>query len=99
MLEIVFYSRQTGGIITAAGIIMAIAFGGLMAGSTPAMQEIGFMLASSVLVDTFIIRTLLVPSLVILAGELNWYPGEMSPLDKNEVFILGDPSVIARWDV
>lgn len=68
---------RTGPIITAAGLIMALAFGGLMLSQTIVMIQFGFMLCFAVLLDTFIVRTLLVPSLLAVSGNLNWWPQTM----------------------
>merc|ERR1712151_1112566 len=57
---------STGGIITAAGIIMAIAFGGLMFASMLVVNGLGFYMVSAVLYDTFIIRCLFAPALMSL---------------------------------
>ena len=51
-----------------AGLIMAIAFAGLIMSHELVVKQIGFMLCFSVLLDTFLVRTLLVPAIVILAG-------------------------------
>jgi RND superfamily putative drug exporter len=64
---------RTGSIITGAGVIMAIAFAGLMLSSVSVLNEFGFMLCFAVLFDTFIIRTLLVPALLGLMGDFNWW--------------------------
>jgi len=74
---------HTGGIITAAGIIMFISFSGLMLSTEMALNQYGFMLAFAVLADTFIIRTLLVPAIMELAGPVNWWPGNMPPSTKD----------------
>jgi len=66
---------STGSIITAAGVIMAIAFSGLLFSEMPALNQTGFILVVAVLVDTFIIRTLLVPAVLAIAKEVNWWPG------------------------
>ena len=50
--------------------------GGSKSGSNQ-LQEIGFGLAAGIVMDTFLVRTLLVPSTVILLGRWNWWP---SPL-------------------
>lgn len=76
--SIILGMGHTGGIITAAGIIMAIAFGGLMLSATVMLQEVGFMLALSVLVDTFLIRTILVPAMIYILDDLNWWPMRMA---------------------
>jgi len=66
---------NTGSIITAAGCIMAIAFCGLLFSQITSLNQVGFILVVAVLVDTFVIRILLVPSVLNLAGEVNWWPG------------------------
>eukprot|EP00164_Ancoracysta_twista_P000151 GFYU01000222.1.p1 GENE.GFYU01000222.1~~GFYU01000222.1.p1 ORF type:complete len:843 (+),score=247.73 GFYU01000222.1:254-2782(+) len=65
---------KTGSIITAAGIIMAIAFSGLFLSSEMVLNQFAFFLVVSVLLDTFIVRTILVPALMSLAGKWNWWP-------------------------
>jgi len=66
--------HETGGIITAAGIIMAIAFGGMMFSQTDTLNQIAWILFSSVLFDTFVVRTILVPAVLTLGGPVNWWP-------------------------
>jgi RND superfamily putative drug exporter len=69
----------TGGTITSAGIILAGTFAvlGLVGGSTQA-QQLGFSIAFGVLLDTFFVRTLLVPSIAVLLGRRNWWPSALS---------------------
>jgi uncharacterized membrane protein YdfJ with MMPL/SSD domain len=68
---------KTGGVITAAGVIMAIAFGGLLMSKMMMLNQFGFFLCLAVLIDTFIIRTMMVPALLRLAGPVNWWPSVM----------------------
>lgn len=64
----------TGGIITSAGCIMSVAFMGLLLSGVQSLNEIGFMLVTAALYDTFVVRTLLVPPLMSILGRWNWWP-------------------------
>merc|ERR1711907_440536 len=54
--------KSSGNIITAAGIIMAIAFCGMLFSVQPVLNELALFLIVAVLIDTFVVRTLLVPA-------------------------------------
>ena len=69
--------EKTGGIITAAGVIMAIAFSGLLLSSMPCINQLSFYLVFAVLFDTFVIRTVLVPALLDLFGFANFWSGSL----------------------
>ncbi|MDQ1722660.1 MAG: putative drug exporter of the superfamily [Pseudonocardiales bacterium] len=64
---------ETGGIITAAAIIMIAVFGGFILGDARVIKLFGIGLASAVFLDAFVVRTILVPSLMHLLGGANWY--------------------------
>jgi putative drug exporter of the RND superfamily len=64
---------ETGGSITAAAIIMMCVFGGFLLGDNRVVKLIGLGLASAIFVDAFILRTVLVPSLMHLVGKANWW--------------------------
>ncbi|HEX8305720.1 MAG TPA: MMPL family transporter [Jatrophihabitans sp.] len=64
---------ETGGIITAAAIIMIAVFGGFILGDARVIKLFGIGLASAVFLDAFVVRTILVPSLMHLLGDANWY--------------------------
>jgi len=69
----------TGGTITSAGIILAGTFAVLgLAGGSSEAQQLGFSIAFGVLLDTFFVRTLLVPSIAMLLGRWNWWPSALS---------------------
>jgi RND superfamily putative drug exporter len=70
--------EATGTTVTSAGIILAGTFAVLTVAGGQQVQEIGFGLAVGVLLDTFFVRTLLVPSTVVLIGRWNWWPSKLS---------------------
>ncbi len=65
--------EHTGGVITSAALLFVIIAGGLTFSSIEDIQEIGFGLAVAVLVDAFLIRSLLVPSVMRILGSANWW--------------------------
>ena len=73
----------TGTTVTSAGLVLAGTFlvFGIVAGSAPGgsqFRDIALGLALGILMDTFLVRTLLVPSTVVLLGRWNWWPSRMS---------------------
>jgi RND superfamily putative drug exporter len=63
---------ETGGIITAAAAIMIMVFLGFTLDPERVLKLLGLGLASAVFLDAFVLRTLLVPSLMHLIGRANW---------------------------
>ena len=66
--------HSSGGIITAAGGIMAVAFGCLMLSSSPILYQFSLLLTCAVLLDAFIVRTMVVPVVTCLVGRFCWWP-------------------------
>jgi RND superfamily putative drug exporter len=64
---------ETGSIITAAALIMIAVFGGFVLGDERAIKIFGIGLATAVFLDAFLLRTILVPSLMHVLGDRNWY--------------------------
>ena len=63
----------TGPVVTAAAILLAVAIGAFSTSSISFIPEIGVAVAAGVLLDAFIVRSLLVPSLMALLGRANWW--------------------------
>ncbi|MEU0557880.1 MMPL family transporter [Dactylosporangium sp. NPDC006015] len=64
----------TGGVITSAGLVLAGTFGVLVLLPFVAAVQMGLIVALGVLLDTFVVRTLLVPALAIDVGPRLWWP-------------------------
>mmetsp|Transcript_53331 Transcript_53331/g.165330 ORF Transcript_53331/g.165330 Transcript_53331/m.165330 type:complete len:405 (-) Transcript_53331:366-1580(-) len=78
----------TGPVITTAGVIMALAFSGMVAQhSNPFLSQMGFTMIFGILVDTFVVRTLLVPACLALAGRFNWWPGAMPDVKSSQAHV------------
>jgi RND superfamily putative drug exporter len=71
--------HHTGTTVTSAGVILAATFGVAgLTGATTQIKELGTAIALGVLLDTFFVRTLLVPAIVILCGRYNWWPSKLA---------------------
>mmetsp|Transcript_12802 Transcript_12802/g.14775 ORF Transcript_12802/g.14775 Transcript_12802/m.14775 type:complete len:233 (+) Transcript_12802:2-700(+) len=75
--SIVKASCETGGTISAAGIIMTLAFGGMLLANQSTINLSGWLLATAVLLDTFVVNTILVPALMSLGDNVAWWPMKM----------------------
>ncbi len=64
----------TGHVITSAGLILAGTFGALLLAPLRSLQQYGFAVTGGILLDTFVVRSLLVPSIVVILGRHNWWP-------------------------
>jgi RND superfamily putative drug exporter len=76
---------NTGGVVSAAALIMVGAFSGLVAGHVAGLQELGVGLAAGVIVDVTLVRGLVLPAVMGLLGRLSWW------LPKPAAFIVGVP--------
>ncbi len=81
----------TGTTVTSAGVILAGTFGVLTATGDTQVVEIGVGLAAGILLDTFVVRTLLVPSVAVLLGRWNWWPSRLFHFDRDRGSALPDP--------
>ncbi|BCQ06687.1 putative membrane protein, MmpL [Mycobacterium heckeshornense] len=74
----------TGGVITSAGLIFAASMFGLLFASLSDMVQVGFVMGVGLLLDTFLVRTITVPGLAVLAGKGNWWPSKWQPSKRRE---------------
>ncbi len=68
----------TGGVITSAGVVLASTFAALYVIPILFLAQIAFIVAFGVLLDTLIVRSLLVPSLTLEIGRRIWWPSKLS---------------------
>ncbi len=68
----------TGGVITSAGIVLAGTFSVLAVLPLTFLTELGFVVAFGVLLDTFLVRSVLVPSAALTLGDKFWWPSALS---------------------
>ncbi|HLR96723.1 MAG TPA: MMPL family transporter, partial [Jiangellaceae bacterium] len=70
--------RQTGGVITSAGVVLAATFGALGVVPLLFLAQLAFIVSLGVLIDTLVVRSLLVPALVYEIGDRVWWPSRLS---------------------
>jgi RND superfamily putative drug exporter len=68
----------TGPVITSAGLILAGTFAVLALLPIDVLLMLGFVVAVGVLVDTFIVRSMLVPAIITLVGDKSWWPSKLA---------------------
>ena len=69
--------RATGGVITSAGILLAAVFAVLGVLPLIALAQVGLIVCLGVLLDTLLVRTVLVPALAFVFGERFWWPAHV----------------------
>ncbi len=91
----------TGTTVTSAGIVLAAAFGvfAVVGGASGGSQirDVGLGLVLGILMDTFVVRTVLVPCTCVLLGRWNWWPSKLT-VDSPEADSAGTPAVNAAAD-
>lgn len=65
--------ERTGGVISGAALVMIAVFGAFMLSSIVVVKELGFALATAVLIDATLMRIVLVPAVMSLLGERSWW--------------------------
>ena len=68
----------TGGVITSAGMVLAATFGALSVLPLLFLVQLAFLVGFGVLLDTFVVRSLVVPAAVVLVGDRVWWPSALA---------------------
>lgn len=69
---------HTGGVITSAGIVLAAVFAALGVLPLVTLGQLGLIVGVGVIVDTLVVRTVIVPAIFALVGDRIWWPGKLS---------------------
>ncbi|EHB55444.1 Transport protein [Mycolicibacterium rhodesiae JS60] len=73
----------TGGVVTSAGLVFAATMAGMMFSSLTVLAQMGSTIAIGLLIDTFIVRSLLMPSIATMLGRWFWWPLVVYPRGDN----------------
>ena len=68
---------HTGSVITSAGIVLAAVFAALGVLPLVTLGQLGLIVGIGVLVDTLVVRTVIVPAIFSLTGDRIWWPGKL----------------------
>src|SRR3712207_6911076 len=68
----------TGGVITSAGMVLAATFGALSVLPLLFLVQLSFLVGFGVLLDTFVVRSLIVPAAVAVVGDRVWWPSRLA---------------------
>ncbi|MGL4175947.1 MAG: MMPL family transporter, partial [Dermatophilaceae bacterium] len=82
----------TGGVITSAGILLAAVFAVLGVLPLVVLAQLGVIIGVGVLLDTLVVRTVLVPALALILGDRFWWPRRLAGEARRPT---PDPQ---RWD-
>jgi putative drug exporter of the RND superfamily len=75
----------TGGVVTAAGLVFAVTMASMLASNLRIIAQLGSTIAIGLLLDTLIVRTLLMPSIATLLGRWFWWPQVVQPRGDHNV--------------
>lgn len=81
---------RTAGLITSAAAIMIVVFGAFTFGNFLVIKMLGFTLAVAVFIDATIVRIVIGPALLRVAGDWNWWPGGLSTERSASVIAAGE---------
>lgn len=77
-------SARTGSVITSAGIILAGTFAAMAVSPLRLLLQIGVTVAFGVLIDTFVVRSMLVPAITAMFDKWAWWPWHLRPLRRQD---------------
>jgi len=72
----------TGGVITSAGVLLAAVFAVLGVLPLVVLAQIGVIICVGVLLDTLVVRTVLVPAIALILGDRFWWPRRVAPVER-----------------
>ncbi|QUR66830.1 MMPL family transporter [Mycobacterium spongiae] len=75
----------TGGVITSAGVVLAAVFCVLGVLPLIVLTQLGIIVGLGILLDTFVVRTLVIPALFTLIGDRIWWPSEPKPVEGQQL--------------
>jgi putative drug exporter of the RND superfamily len=81
---------RTAGLITSAAAIMIVVFAAFMLGSLLVVKMLGFALAVAVFIDATLVRIVIGPALLRIAGDWNWWPGGLAAANRAQVLANGE---------
>lgn len=81
---------STGGVITSAGIVLAATFAALLVIPIQFLVQLAIIISLGVLIDTFLVRSFLVPALTHMLGDRIWWPGRTGRVQGHEPYGSGD---------
>jgi putative drug exporter of the RND superfamily len=90
---------RTGAIITSAGVIFAGTFAALMSSPLSDIAEAGFAITCGLLLDTFLVRSFLVPAVATLLGRWNWWPRRLGAQGDGAQLELWGGAAAVPWSV
>ncbi len=82
----------TGGVITSAGIVLAAVFCVLGVLPLIVLTQLGIIVGLGILLDTFIVRTLVIPALFALIGDRIWWPANPKPVERQPDLAYSHPN-------
>jgi len=87
---------HTGSVITSAGIVLAAVFAALGVLPLVTLSQLGLIVGLGVLIDTLVVRTVIVPAIFSLAGDRIWWPGHLKSSDGESAHESRELAAVAR---